>query len=116
MALAVAGVAARQSSARTRSSPLEAIAPIWLAGLLYLLWFEESGRYRSLGWAWLAVFALLAATPSTRSAYLAPAFTWLLAAGAVAKAEVDHGEDEHAELVNALAEDFDGDEEEDDEE
>ena len=36
-------------------------------------------------------------------------------AGAVAKAEAD-GEDEHAELVNALAEDFDGDEEEDDEE
>ena len=35
-------------------------------------------------------------------------------AGAVAKA--DDGEDEHAELVNALAEDFEGDEEEDDEE
>jgi hypothetical protein len=58
--------------------------PIWVAGLLYLLWFEQSGRYRSLGWAWLAVFFLLAATATTRSAYLAPAFTWLLAAGAVA--------------------------------
>ena len=36
-------------------------------------------------------------------------------AGAALK-EADHGEDEHAELVNALAEDFDGAEEEDDEE
>ena len=36
-------------------------------------------------------------------------------AGAAVKAE-DHGEDEHAELVNALAEDFGGGEEEDDEE
>jgi hypothetical protein len=36
-------------------------------------------------------------------------------AGAAARAEAD-GEDEHAELVNALAEDFDGDAEEDDEE
>jgi hypothetical protein len=36
-------------------------------------------------------------------------------AGAALK-EADHGEDEHAELVNALAEDFGGGEEEDDEE
>jgi hypothetical protein len=32
------------------------------------------------------------------------------------KAEMESGEDGHAELVNALVEDFDGDEEEDDEE
>jgi hypothetical protein len=59
-------------------------SPIWVAGLLYLLWFERSHRYRALGWAWVAVFALLAATSTTRSAYLAPAYTWLLPAGAVA--------------------------------
>jgi uncharacterized protein DUF4164 len=40
----------------------------------------------------------------------------LAGAGTAAKAEMENGEDEHVELVNALAEDFDGDEEEDDEE
>src|ERR1700760_1243780 len=39
----------------------------------------------------------------------------LTGAGAALKADAE-GEDGHAELVNALAEDFDGDEEEDDEE
>jgi len=37
-------------------------------------------------------------------------------ASAAVKAEAHEGEEGHAELVNALAEDFDGDEEEDDEE
>jgi hypothetical protein len=59
-------------------------SPIWAAGLLSLFWSERSRAYRVLGWAWLAVFLLLAATPTTRSAYLAPAYTWLLPAGAVA--------------------------------
>ncbi len=40
----------------------------------------------------------------------------LAGAGAAAKVEMENGEDEHVELVNALAEDFDGDAEEDDEE
>ena len=40
----------------------------------------------------------------------------LAGAGVAVKAETGSGEDEHAELVNALAEDFEGDEEEDDEE
>jgi hypothetical protein len=40
----------------------------------------------------------------------------LTGAGATAKAAMENGEDEHVELVNALAEDFGGDEEEDDEE
>lgn len=40
----------------------------------------------------------------------------LAGAGAAAKSDAANGEDGHAELVNALAEDFDGDEEEDDEE
>jgi hypothetical protein len=58
-------------------------APLWLAGLVSLLWLDWARAYRALGWAWVAVFVLLAATP-TRSAYLAPAYTWLLPAGAVA--------------------------------
>ena len=40
----------------------------------------------------------------------------LAGAGATVKAETESGDDDHAELVNALAEDFEGDEEEDDEE
>jgi hypothetical protein len=58
--------------------------PVWIAGLAYYLWLEPGRRFRSLGWAWIAVFLLLAFTSTSRAAYLAPAYTWLLAAGGVA--------------------------------
>jgi hypothetical protein len=57
--------------------------PIYAGGLLYLFWLDRSRRFRCLGWTWVAVFALLAATPGSRAVYLAPAFGWLLAAGGV---------------------------------
>ena len=40
-------------------------------------------RFRALGWAYLAIFVLLAATGSSRAGYLSPAYTWLLPAGAI---------------------------------
>ncbi len=60
------------------------VVPLWLSGLFFLLLARDGKRYRLLGWAYLAVFALLMASGSSRSGYLGPAYTWLLAAGAVA--------------------------------
>ena len=57
--------------------------PIWLAGLAFYLWFDAGRDFRSLGWAWLAVFLLLVITRTSRAAYLAPAYSWLLPAGGV---------------------------------
>lgn len=59
---------------------------VWGAGLVWLF-LARGGRYRTLGWAWVAVFALLAASGTARSGYLGPAWTWLLAAGGVAIVE-----------------------------
>jgi hypothetical protein len=53
-------------------------APIWLAGLWWLL----RGRYRALGFAWLIAAALIFAM-NPRVYYLFPAFPLLFAAGAV---------------------------------
>ena len=44
-----------------------------------------------------------AATPNSRSAYLAPAFTWLLAAGAVAIERLLPGRRQFRGVVYALA-------------
>jgi hypothetical protein len=55
----------------------------WL-GLAFLLVAPSARRFRLLGWVYVAVFALLMAGGSSRASYLAPATTWLLAAGAVA--------------------------------
>jgi hypothetical protein len=57
--------------------------PIWLAGLAFYLWFDAGRDFRPLGWAWLAVLLLLVITRTSRAAYLAPAYSWLLPAGAV---------------------------------
>lgn len=60
-----------------------AVTLLWISGLGFLL-FHRAGRpYRLLGWVYLAVFALLMASGSSRAGYLGPAYTWLLAAGAV---------------------------------
>jgi hypothetical protein len=59
-------------------------APVWAAGLAYLLVLPGGRGLRALGWAYLAVFALLAYQGTSRVSYLAPAYTWLLAAGGVA--------------------------------
>jgi hypothetical protein len=56
-------------------------APVWLAGLVALLW---SRRTRVLGLVFVAVAALLCLSGSSRPNYLAVAYAPLFAAGAVA--------------------------------
>ena len=57
-------------------------APIWLAGLWYLL-FQRAGKpFRALGWAWLVTAAVIM-TMNPRIYYLFPAFPMLFAAGGV---------------------------------
>jgi len=65
---------------------LLATLPLWLAGLAYLLFHPRARDYRLLGWIYLTVFAILAASGSSRSGYLAAAYSWLFAAGGVAVA------------------------------
>jgi hypothetical protein len=57
------------------------IWPLWLAGLVHL---TRRPDRRLLAVAYVAVFALLAASGSSRPGYLAPAYTWLFGAGGVA--------------------------------
>jgi hypothetical protein len=58
--------------------------PLWLCGLLWLL-FSRAGRTaRPLGVMYLAVAAFLMAGGRSRASYLAPAYVSLFAAGAVA--------------------------------
>lgn len=57
-------------------------APLWLAGLLGLLFAPSLRRFRALGWAYLAIAAVLLVQAS-KPYYLAPAYPWLFAAGAV---------------------------------
>jgi hypothetical protein len=58
--------------------------PIWLGGLAYLFFHSAGRRYRLLAWMYAIVFAILALSGSSRAGYLAPAYTWLFAAGGVA--------------------------------
>jgi hypothetical protein len=57
------------------------IAPIWIGGLAWLLFAPGGRRFRPLGVAYLAVFALLALGGSSKPYYLSAAYTWLFAAG-----------------------------------
>jgi hypothetical protein len=66
------------------SAMLFCSAPVWTAGLVYFLVLRGGRGLRALGWTYLAVFALLASQGTSRASYLAPAYTWLLAAGGVA--------------------------------
>jgi hypothetical protein len=56
--------------------------PLWLGGLAALLVTPRLARFRALGWAYLAVFALLA-IQQTKAYYLVPIYPLLFAAGAV---------------------------------
>jgi len=57
-------------------------APIWLAGLWFLLFRREGKPFRALGWGWL-ISAILIMTLNPRVYYLFPAFPLVLAAGSV---------------------------------
>jgi hypothetical protein len=63
---------------------LPATAPLWIAGLVYLLFHRRAENHRALGWIYLTVLAILMLSGSSRANYLAAAYTWLLAAGGVA--------------------------------
>jgi dolichyl-phosphate-mannose-protein mannosyltransferase len=57
--------------------------PLWLGGLACLFFHPGGKKYRLLGWTYATVFVILALSGSSRSGYLAPAYTWLFAAGGV---------------------------------
>ena len=57
--------------------------PVWLAGLGFLLLARTVRPFRPLGWAYIAVFAVMLTT-NAKPDYLLPAYTVLFAAGAVA--------------------------------
>ncbi len=58
--------------------------PLWMLGLVSLFFLPAGRRFRLLGWVYVTVFLLLMLNGTSRSGYLAPAYAWLLAAGAVA--------------------------------
>ncbi|HVI08959.1 MAG TPA: glycosyltransferase family 39 protein [Candidatus Binatia bacterium] len=57
-------------------------APIWLAGLFGLLFWQRLKPYRLLGWAYLVCYGVLFVLHG-KNYYLAPVYPMLLAAGAV---------------------------------
>lgn len=59
-------------------------APVWLAGVACTLRLPAGKAIRAMGWAWLAVFALLVVSRSSRPVYLAPAYALIIPAGALA--------------------------------
>jgi hypothetical protein len=57
--------------------------PLWLGGLAFLFLHPAGRKYRLLGWIYLTAFLILMLSGSSRAGYLAPAYTWLFAAGGV---------------------------------
>jgi hypothetical protein len=55
-----------------------------IAGFVSLVRRSDDARLRVLAIAWIAIFGILAFNGTSRAAYMAPAYTWLLAAGGVA--------------------------------
>jgi hypothetical protein len=60
--------------------------PLWLGGLIFLLAHPRGRRFALLGWIFLTVALLLLFSGTSRASYLAPAYTWLFAAGGVGAA------------------------------
>lgn len=56
---------------------------IWLPGLYFFLWSEAGRKYRVLGILFLTVFLILLINGHSKPEYIAPAFSFLLAGGAV---------------------------------
>jgi hypothetical protein len=57
--------------------------PVWLAGLLWLMFSRAGGRYRVIGWAFLTVLAVFMVLHG-KNYYSTPAYPMLFAAGGVA--------------------------------
>ena len=57
-------------------------APVWITGLLALLFVDRFRRYRFLGWCYLVAFTVFVLLHG-KNYYLAPIYPMLLAAGAV---------------------------------
>jgi len=60
-----------------------AAAPVWVAGLLFLLGTARGRPYRHLGWLYLALLALMLVGQKSRPDRIAGAYPILLAAGGV---------------------------------
>ncbi len=58
-------------------------APVWIAGLFYLLFGKQLRTYRGLGWMYMSLLGLMLLLGG-KVYYLAPAYPMLIAAGAVA--------------------------------
>jgi hypothetical protein len=58
--------------------------PLWLGGLAFLLFNRAAAVFRPLGWSYLAMLCLMLVSGDAKPYYLAPAYTVLFAAGAVA--------------------------------
>lgn len=59
-------------------------APLWIAGLAWLLAARDGRGFRALGIVWAATLVILVANGNAKPEYLSPAFAPLLAAGGVA--------------------------------
>ncbi|MEO6214371.1 MAG: glycosyltransferase family 39 protein, partial [Vicinamibacterales bacterium] len=59
-------------------------APVWIGGLVFLLFARRARPYRALACVYLVPLAILLANRTSRSGYLAPAYPLLFAAGGVA--------------------------------
>jgi len=59
------------------------LLPLWLTGLMFLLFARNGAPYRALGISFLAVASILVLNRTSRSGYLSPAYPMLFAAGGV---------------------------------
>ena len=59
-------------------------APVWIAGLVFVMATGRGRPWRILGWIYLTVFLILMTSGTARASYLAPAFPMMFAAGGMA--------------------------------
>jgi uncharacterized membrane protein len=65
------------------------LAPLWVGGVIWLLFGNEGRRYRVLGWTFLVVLATFIALKG-KNYYVAPIYPVLFAAGAIGFERVTH--------------------------
>jgi hypothetical protein len=65
-------------------------APLWVAGLVWLLAARDGRRFRALGFMFLTTLGILLANRTSKTEYLAASFAPLLAAGGLALERVLH--------------------------